>query len=118
MRNRNSYQFTLSLPPSINHMYLSRRGGGRRLSPEAVVWKQQAHAIACSVFPQLLRGRIAAVYDFYFPTEKADLSNYLKALEDALEGAAYENDKQLYQTLSKKHIDRQKPRVEIKLWVL
>lgn len=110
------YSFTLTLPPSVNHMYLPRRGGGRRLSPDASAWKQAAYFAALEVFAEMLTGEIEAVYDFYFPDKRSDIDNGLKALNDALQGAAYVNDRQISRLTVMKHVDRENPRVEIALW--
>ena len=110
------YSFTLSLPPSVNHMYLRRRGGGLRLSPDASAWKQAAYFAALEVFTDALEGEIEAVYDFYFPDKRSDIDNGLKALNDALQGAAYINDRQIHRLTATKHLDKRNPRVEVALW--
>lgn len=110
------YTFTLPLPPSVNHMYRRRRDGGVRLSPDAAAWKQAAFYEALQHFPEMLTGEIEAVYDFYFPDRRPDLDNGLKALNDALQGAAYVNDRQIHRLTATKHIDKRNPRVEVTLW--
>lgn len=110
------YTLTLTLPPSVNHMYLPRRGGGRRLSPDAAAWKQAAYFAALEVFPDALTGEIEVVYDFYFPDRRPDIDNGLKALNDALQGAAYINDRQIMKITASKYLDKRNPRVEVTLW--
>ena len=110
------FTLTLPLPPSVNHMYLPRRGGGRRLSPDAAAWKQAAYFAALEVFPDALTGEIEVVYDFYFPDRRPDIDNCLKALNDALQGAAYLNDRQIMKITASKYLDKRNPRVEVALW--
>ena len=114
--SRRVYTLILPLPPSVNHMYLRRRGGGVRLSPDAAAWKQQAYYAALEVFPEALVGGIEVVYDFYFPDRRPDIDNSLKALNDALQGAAYINDRQIMKITASKHLDKRNPRVEVALW--
>lgn len=49
-----------------------------------------------------------------FPIGKADLSNYIKMLEDAMEGIIFENDSQIVSLVAYKRYGA--PRVEVKLW--
>jgi len=49
-----------------------------------------------------------------FPIGKSDLSNYVKMLEDAMEGIMFENDSQIVTEVTHKRYGA--PRVEVKLW--
>lgn len=109
------YSFTLPLPPSVNRMY--RRGRhGIHLSNDARAWKQAAHIAALQVFPEPLTGEIVVVWDFYMADGRSDASNRIKALEDALQGAAYFNDRQIVSGTYNKLRDANNPRVEATIW--
>lgn len=111
------YVFTLPLPPSVNHMY--RRGRrGTYLSDAARAWKHAAHIAALEIFPEPLTGEIVVVWDFYMPDGRSDASNRIKALEDALQGAAYLNDRQIVSGTYNKLRDKHNPRVEATIWKL
>jgi len=110
------YSLVLPIPPSVNHMYRRNRNGGVRLSPDAAAWKQAAYLAALEVFPDVLTGEIEVVYDFYFPDRRPDIDNSLKALNDALQGAAYVNDRQIHRLTATKRVDKGSPRVEVSLW--
>ena len=59
----------------------------------------------------------AALAELIKPTVKPDASNILKGIEDGLNGAAYEDDKQIvYATIEKKY--GADPRAEVELWNL
>lgn len=107
--------FVLSLPPTVNHMY-ARYRRHVVLKPEAAAWKQEAHLIALTHFDEPWRGSVVAVYEFYFKDGRSDISNRIKALEDALEGVAYINDRQIVQFTCYKFVDPYNPRVEVALW--
>lgn len=67
-----------------------------------------------------LSGEVSAVIKLYrrFKTTArifGDLDNHLKALLDALNGTAFEDDRQVVRCLVEKHTDAKNPRAEIEL---
>ena len=56
-----------------------------------------------------------ALAGFIKPTSKPDCSNYLKGIEDALNGVAYLDDSQLVLVIVRKKYSAE-PRVEIRIW--
>lgn len=56
--------------------------------------------------------------DVYRPRKAGDLTNRLKILEDALQGAVYVNDSQVRSLSARLHDDKRNPRVEVKWEVL
>jgi len=57
-------------------------------------------------------------FDFYFsvkPTNR-DVQNYFKSVCDALESVVYENDSQLVEVRGRKFYDKEKPRVEVRIF--
>ena len=51
----------------------------------------------------------------YYPNLKSDLDGSLKLIFDALTGVLYEDDKQITEFTAHKWVDRENPRVEIRL---
>lgn len=67
-----------------------------------------------------LKGEVSAVIKLYrrFKTTArnfGDCDNHLKALLDALNGTAFEDDRQVVRCLVEKHMDKDNPRAEIVL---
>ena len=61
---------------------------------------------------------LRASFKFYFsrrPTNR-DVQNYFKSVCDALEGLVYLNDSQLISVFGEKFHDKEKPRIEVKVW--
>lgn len=85
------------LPPTVNHMYLTVRGGGRVLTPEARAWYDRAcKAIAESAAGYVVPGgplRLTIV--LYALPRSRDLDNALKAAQDALAKALGFDDKRI-----------------------
>lgn len=85
---------TLPLPPSINEQYYTDSQGHRRLTPQALRYREDARKIfqrleRQGVVSPLLRERLASCYlalyvECYFETPlKRDLDNILKIVLDA-----------------------------------
>ena len=61
---------------------------------------------------------LRASFKFYFsrrPTNR-DVQNYFKSICDALEGLVYVNDSQLVSVFGEKFHDKERPRIEVKVW--
>ena len=55
--------------------------------------------------------------DFFLGNNRrADLSNFLKLAEDALNGIAWDDDSQIIEAVIHKHVDKTFPRTEIRVW--
>jgi crossover junction endodeoxyribonuclease RusA len=89
------YSFHTPLPPSTNQLW--RKWRGRMvLNPVARDFKQQValHSLAMGVKP--LSGDVVLTIIVYPPDKRrADISNRVKCLEDALIGCAYHDDEQV-----------------------
>ena len=74
------------LPPTVNHMYLTVRGGGRVLTPEARAWYDRAcKAIAESAAGYIVPGGpLKLTIVLYALQRSRDLDNALKTAQDAL----------------------------------
>jgi Holliday junction resolvase RusA-like endonuclease len=58
-------------------------------------------------FPK--RKKLRLTVRFYLKSNRKDLDNMLKFLGDAIEGLAYPNDKEIFETISKKIVNRMDP---------
>jgi crossover junction endodeoxyribonuclease RusA len=90
---------TLTLPPSVNHAYMTgRRSSKRIMTPRSREWMEYAQAqLSASIERHgwtTLREKAVLELDFFFPdARKRDTHNYLKLLCDAVERAGVvEND--------------------------
>lgn len=108
-----------TLPPSTNNLYVNNPHGGRRLSPRA---REAKDAIAWEARSQFrgkpLQGPVAMELTLYWPDRrKHDIDN-IKALLDALTGIIYEDDGQIVDLHTMKEFDKERPRVEMRVWAL
>ena len=99
-----------SYPPSVNHYWLTRRGGGRYISPAG-----QAYRLEVLSKVRALRNRDipfkseVSVAVFLSPPDKRrrDIDNVCKSILDALQNAGVFSDDWQVSTL---HLERDDPR--------
>lgn len=84
----------LPLPPSAN-VYWRYVGGRPLVSSEARAYKQAAGWLALAAGIEPMDGALALTLDVTVTRSNADLSNRIKVIEDALNGIAYHDDKQI-----------------------
>jgi Holliday junction resolvase RusA-like endonuclease len=98
----------------------SRTGGGRHYLPKrSKVYRELVQAEWMTAGrPSLGDAPFAASMRFYGARANADVSNLVKAIEDALNGLAYDDDVQCVciAGASRLPADEQGPRAEIELW--
>ncbi len=98
---------SLPLPPTINHMYGQRRGGGRFIKPAGIAFREAvAEIVAEAQLPTLLK-RVRLIVGIYPATRaRQDLDNRSKALQDALTHAGvFLDDEQIDElTLIRKEV--------------
>lgn len=118
-----SFVGTLAVPPSMNHMYVNTRGGGKRLSKTAEQYFARSKAqIEDFMHEQQWTYKFNNEWlyldlDFYFPDRrKRDSHNCLKILLDLLEGTLFANDYFVMPRINLVEYDPDKPRVEMKLY--
>jgi len=107
-------RFVLPYPPSINR-YWTIAKNARRITPtttgreykELVRWQYINHVP--------LDGPVHLRIHVYRPARRGDLDNILKTALDALEGVAYNNDKQIVEIHATRHEDKENPRIEIEV---
>lgn len=84
-----------TLPPSVNHMYVTLRRGGKALSAEAQTFRQLV-ALALRGTPQPPVAPLVLSAWFTFPNKRTgDGDNRIKALQDAIALTIGFNDKQI-----------------------
>lgn len=104
-----SITLTLPYPPSVNHSHWHTRSGARVLKPAARAFYEEVAAIAHNAGVEPIVGKVALTMHIYSAAVNEDASNRIKLLEDALQGFAYENDKQVSEIHVYKH-DAEKPK--------
>lgn len=114
------HKVTLPLPPSVNATLVPVRLGNKVRFVSSKIAKTFRNAsqlqMKATKFNPMLSGNVALRVDFFVPDSRSDVSNRLKALEDAMIGFAYADDKQIVHVEINKHIDRRNQRAEVTLW--
>lgn len=107
-------RLVLPLPPSANRYWVSAPRRGLVLSAESKAYKTQVSWLL--VRCRALLGSLSVSGTVYRPRRSGDLGNYLKCLEDALQGWAYLDDGQIaeYRHLRRAE-DPSSPRVELEI---
>ncbi len=105
---------TLPLPPSAND-YWKKWRGRIVVSNEAREYKLSALVRARAQGMRPLSGPVCLSVTVYRKDKRRDLSNFLKVLEDALEGAAYEDDRQISELHVLRLEDPANPRVRVRV---
>ena len=104
---------TLPLPPSANR-YWRHVGSRVLLSKEAREYRQAVSMLAMGVMGRRkpVTGRYRLEIDVYRDL-RGDLANHEKQLHDALEGTVMVNDRDCWELVMRRHLDRKNPRVEV-----
>ena len=85
--------FTFPLPPTINHAYGVRRGGGRFIKPAGIAFRATVADIVAAAGHPILTGRLALFVAIHPANRiRQDLDNRSKALQDALTHAGVWTD--------------------------
>jgi len=112
---------SLSLPPSVNHCYLTGKSGMRLLTREARDWIAETQIMAMKEkkrqgWQKSVKTWLVCELTFYMPDKrKRDTHNYFKVLFDAFEGILYDNDYYVMPRVMAVEIDRENPRIELSL---
>lgn len=86
------------IPPSVNHYYGNRIMGKRiirYITKEGKAFRNIVEKCCKSKMEPTKSKVELAVYLYFNDKRKRDLDNYMKALQDALNGIAYEDDNQI-----------------------
>jgi Holliday junction resolvase RusA-like endonuclease len=109
-----------TLPPTTNHLYVqSRSTGVRYMDPRA---RRAKEGIGWEARQQYrgkpLEGPLAVEVSLFWPDKRnRDIDN-IKALLDACTGILWGDDGQITDLHLMKGVDREHPRVEMKVWPL
>lgn len=115
-----SLDFTIKIPPSVNHMYIQTKGGSKILTKDAKeyikhtqnVVKKKMREIGYSVEEPGV-WHYMDLY-FYFPDKRIrDSHNCIKILMDSLEGLLFMNDYYIMPRIQDVQLDRDNPRLEV-----
>lgn len=112
---------TLPVPPSLNHAYVNRKGGGKALNAEMRKWKMDAglllnNALQLSNFT-LPPCRLVVLLEVWFKEDnKRDVDNVMKLSIDSVAVAVGFNDKIVVAPLALlRGIDKSNPRIVVTL---
>lgn len=107
-------KITLPPPPSAN-VYWRKWNNRMVLSNEARAYKKQVGLIAMLRKVAPFTGDVVLTMHWFRERKSGDLSNRIKVVEDALNGHAYYDDKQVVELHAYRSDDRKHPRVEIEI---
>ena len=116
-------EINLVLPPvpSVNQLYATFRGH-RIMSRKGKTYKAGAGVMAnyektAQKWVYSIGHKIVMELRFFWPDRrKRDCDNSLKLLQDSFTGILYDDDKWVLPRVMDWNLDRENPRVEIKLW--
>lgn len=118
--SKSKLNLTISIPPSVNHIYVNTKHGGKRLSKDAEKWIREVRgSVLAQIDDQHWKKDGIGVWlkfemTFYFPDRRRrDNHNSFKILFDALNGITYVDDYYVLPTVKDCWLDRLNPRVEI-----
>ncbi len=101
-------------PISVNHMYLQSRQGRRFLSKAGREYKKVVYNLAKAEHIDMIIGDLEMEVTYFFGDKRRrDVTNYDKALLDAMTGVVYKDDCQITKITLKKFIDKEYPRTEV-----
>lgn len=114
-------RLVLPVPPSVNHMYLHSRFGGKRIrTTKAKEWFDTAEKIVRSEIvkqgwePTIEKKVVLDVLTMFPDRRKRDTNNTAKALCDMLEHAGtYDNDRFALVRYIDYGVDKENPRIEV-----
>ncbi len=110
---------TLPLPPSANHLYANKRGGGGRvLTEEGKAYKEAVMKQLMSEGARSRAPELPVVFSLWllFPDrQKRDASNCIKAIEDAVCAYLLYDDRHHHELRVYKALDRANPRAVVLL---
>lgn len=91
-----AFIYQLPYPPSVNHIYSRTKRGGVMLNPKAKAYREEV-IYTIGKGHTTLTGRLMVQVDAYMPDKRIrDVSNILKALEDAMTHAGvWKDDSQI-----------------------
>lgn len=110
----NSY--TLPMPPSANTYWRNVVIGGKArtlVSEDAKNYKKEIGELAHRLGMRPARGEVCLMILVFRNQASGDLSNRIKVIEDALNGIAYDDDKQVVEIRARRFDDKGNGRIVI-----
>lgn len=107
------HEFTLPLCP-LQNRYYRRARNVTYLSKEGRDYKTTVAGLLEGMEP--IEGDVCLSARVFRARNAGDLDGYQKGLLDALQGFAYENDKQITAMHFYRDLDRKNPRIEVRIW--
>lgn len=113
-------RISLPLPPSVNHMYIHLKRGGKKLTKQAEEYVRTSKALINTTIEEQrwIKQKKATWYYidlvFFMPDRRVrDSHNMLKLLLDVMQGQIYKNDYYVLPRIQAVEYDKENPRVEI-----
>lgn len=92
--------FTFPLPPTLNHAYGNRRGGGKFIKKDGIAFHKEVSEIVAAAGHQTITGKVAVFVAVYPKNNvKQDIANREKLLSDAMTMAGVWEDDSLIDCL-------------------
>jgi len=121
---RKKLKMSLPLPPSVNHMYINTRGGGKRLTKQAENYVRVSRSLINLAIEEqrwLKQNKSTWLYIdlvFFMPDRRVrDSHNCLKLLLDVMQDIVFDNDYYVMPNIKTVEYDKENPRVEINVRV-
>ena len=111
-------QTIYGLPPSKSNSYkIIKCGGFSRLGKtEATKKYEESFFMQCGLRNANITKRYKLTVDVYFSSDRPDLDNALKVIEDCLQSCgAVKNDRLCSEIHARKLIDKENPRIEFEI---
>ena len=102
----------LPVAPNLNHRYVNRMFV---LSTPWRKFKEDVAEICKTQKVKPLKGDLYMNIQWYRAKKQGDVDGKIKAVMDALQGFAYENDKQVGCLEISRHEDKENPRMEVRI---
>lgn len=82
-------------PPSTNNLFATTKQRKRVKTSKYSAWRTAAQWQVKAQFPRMIEGDVVLDIEVRRPTATSDISNRIKAIEDALTGLVYADDRQV-----------------------
>jgi len=111
---------TTPIPPSINQLYATFRGR-RIVSRKGKEWKEGIRTLTAfekdrqNWVYSIGKKLIMEIWIWWPDYRKRDADNILKIIQDAFTGILYDDDKWILPRIMDWEVDKNKPRVEVKI---
>jgi Holliday junction resolvase RusA-like endonuclease len=102
-------------PVSSNATYRRGKGSGFYLTQEAKAYHDAVRLAATVYGCKPIEGPVDVELHFFFDSARPDIDGPIKGTLDALQGVCYANDRQVTRLVVLKSVDKERPRVAIKV---